>query len=377
MPRILAVVAAAGLLLCAGFFALAFLVAGDRIFSDDKPFAAIEPLIDRATFKQWRWNGGDTLVVNTPMVLHYQPEGLPHVTVTGPAGSLGDVQVGGGQIGAPQEAHRDRRAKLDAVVSGVAIRKFMINGNQQLDLGHIDQEALDVRIQGNGSVSADGKVGQLNLVIAGNGNAALGGLSVQTAKVAILGQGDATLAPHQSLYLTIAGHGMVYLKSHPASIQKTIIGSGQVIEEDGQTGSAQAGSSQGNAGQAVASATVPSGVMSTGGNRNFLISGSGSQDLGHLDGGEVKILITSFRLGPRRRQGGPADRDGVRLRQGQAGRPYGARSGRHRRGQRQCRHRAPGRSACDYPGSGNVYLASRPRRIERSIMGSGRIIEQD
>ena len=106
--------------------------------------------------------------------------------------------------------------RLAAVVGGVPIRKFVINGGQQLLLGHIDQDSLDIRINGGGgSVSAQGRVGNLNLVISGHGNANLAGLTARDAKVAIFGHGDATLAPRQSLYLTIVGPGIVRLQTRP------------------------------------------------------------------------------------------------------------------------------------------------------------------
>ena len=156
MSRTLGLIAIGGFLLSIAFFVLAFLIAGDQLFTSSRPLAAIAPLVDGVDRKEWRWNGGDSLHVEAPMKLRYSQQGTPNVTVTGPADLLKRVKVGGGQIVAEGPRERDGR-RLEAEVSGVPIRKFTVSGRQDLDLGHIDQDSLEVRIAGKGSVTGEGK----------------------------------------------------------------------------------------------------------------------------------------------------------------------------------------------------------------------------
>jgi Putative auto-transporter adhesin, head GIN domain len=375
MSRPLLIVAAAGFALCALCFTLAFLVAGDQIFHDKKPLAAIRPLIDMATRKEWNWNGGDTLAIDAPVVLHYQPDGPKRVTVTGPADLLNRVQVGGGQIGADTGSHHAGSERLDAVISGVPIRKFSIRSHEQLELGHIDQDDLDLRINGSGRVSANGKVRRLNLVIAGDGDADLGGLAAENAKVAVLGSGMAILSPRLSLYLTMAGSGMVRLVTRPANIQKTIIGSAELVEADGSASAPPVPPMP----HMPAMPPVPPlpGVhvdASSNAERNILVHGSGHTDLGHLEQGDVRVTLTGSGSA---RADGQVDR--LTLMVGGSGNAnLGALSAR----QVNVTLAASGDATIapqddaqiTIMGSGNVYLKSKPAHIEQTILGSGKVV---
>ena len=65
MPKMLAIVSAASLLLCGLFLGLAHAIGGDDVFHDQRSLGRIKPLIDLATHKEWRWEGGDTLALDT------------------------------------------------------------------------------------------------------------------------------------------------------------------------------------------------------------------------------------------------------------------------------------------------------------------------
>src|SRR5476649_299652 len=243
MPKMLAIVSAASLLLCAAFLGLAHAIGGDDVFHDQRSLGRIKPLIDLATHKEWRWEGGDTLALDTPVNIRYQPQGTPHVSVTGPAELMEHVRVGGGRIGSDVAAAAPDGKRLEAVVSGVVLRKFVVNGGESLQLGHIDQPGLDLYISGNGAVSGDGKDSILKLVISGSGKADLGGLSVGNAKVSILGSGTATLSPHGDVQLFIVGSGKLGLLTRPAHLRQTILGSGDVSQVAAEAGISTSSSS--------------------------------------------------------------------------------------------------------------------------------------
>jgi hypothetical protein len=234
MSKLLAITATAGLGLSAAFLGAAYVIGGDSVFHDPRAMEGIKPLIDLATHKEWRWSGGDTIALNAPVNLRYQPharpeEGKPNVTITGPAGVVEHVQFADGRIAADPVVERGAGQKVQAVVSGVPIRKFVVNGGETLELGHVDQARMDIHLNGSGSVRGDGKVGNLNLVVAGSGDADLAALVIEAAaKVTILGSGTAILAPRGSVEVFIAGSGHLKLASRPTSLRQNIVGSGAV-----------------------------------------------------------------------------------------------------------------------------------------------------
>ncbi len=393
MSRMLAILSAAGLSLCAVFLGLAFLIGGDDVFHTPGSLERIKPLIDMATRKEWRWGGGDTLALSAPMNVRYEPKGPPRVSVTGPAELMKDVRVSEGRI-ASQAPRQITGRKLEAVVSGVPIRKFVVNGSENLNLGHIDQPELEVHLNGVGTVSGEGRVDDLNLVIAGAGNADLGRLSVTAdARVSILGSGTASLAPKGDLRLFIAGNGKLELLSTPKSISRTILGSGDVstaqhpspppappstpptappmpaqVEQQVQRIEQQARAIQQ---QAIANAKVYSDT-DTG---EFVLRGSRNTNFGRIERDSARISVMNSGTATAE---GKVDRLTVNV----------MGSGNARLGKLSARDItitvagsgeatiAPGESAnITILGSGKVYLQTRPQRINRRIMGSGQIIE--
>lgn len=378
MSRMLAILSATGLVLCAAFLGLALLIGGDDLFQDRQALDRIKPLIDMATRKEWRWDGGDTLALNAPVNVRYEPKGPPGVSVTGPAELMKDVRVGDGRI-ASQAKPRSNGRKLEAVVSGIAIRKFVVNGGENLNLGHIDQPALDVHLNGAGTVSGEGRVAELNLVIAGPGNADLGKLSVTAdAKVSILGNGAASLAPQGNLRLIIAGNGKLSLLSQPRTISRTILGAGEVstaqlpppppVPALPDTIQQQVQKVQQ---QAMANAKVHANTA-TG---EFAVRSSRDIDFGHIEREDATISVMNS---------GSATAEGkvTSLSVNVMG------SGKAHLGKLVARDVvitiagsgeatiAPRESAkITIMGSGTVRLLTKPGRIERSIMGSGEIIE--
>jgi hypothetical protein len=425
MTNKLTIVTGAGLLLCAVFLGSAVVIGGDDIFHDARSLDRVKPLIDVATHKAWRWNGGDTLALDAPINIRYRPSGPPQVSVTGPAELLQHVQVAEGRIGSDRSVNHGSDKKLDAVVSGVSIRKFVVNGNENLDLGEIDQSHLDLHINGTGTVHGRGKVERLNLTISGPGNADLGGLSVGDAKISILGSGDAALSPHGRVKLFIAGSGKLQLLTKPAELRQTIVGSGEVnqlsaeaaqtalkaldvsrIAMDAANSAIESSLGKDGIGRIAADAArngiesadidrhvrdgiargmaserhmppmppVPPEMMEKDG--KVVLRGSGNSDLGHIE--QEALNVTVAASGSVTAEG-KVDRLTVRV----------LGSGKAKLGKLAARSvsvRIMGSGDATVApseelevhimGSGDVRVVTKPGRIERSIMGSGHIIEE-
>src|SRR3569833_485566 len=167
MSMTLAVISVLVLLLCGVFLGLARAIGGDQVFHDPRALEGVRPLIDMSTRKEWRGAGGDTLAMDAPMTVRYRPQGRPNVSVTGPADAIEHVRFNAGRISADSSVPASAKSKVEAVVSGIAIRKFVVNGGENLELGEIDQDTLDIHINGNGRVRGDGKVRELFLSLNG------------------------------------------------------------------------------------------------------------------------------------------------------------------------------------------------------------------
>lgn len=364
MSRRLAFVSVISLVLCGVFLGLARMIGGDAVFHDPNSLEGIRPLIDMATHKEWRWAGGDTLAIDSPMHLRYQPKGTPGIAVTGTNEAMKHVHFRKGRI----ESDAASPKGLKAVVSGVTIRKFVVNSDEALELGHVEQPYLEVHLNGSGSVRGDGRVGRLKLVVAGNGTADLGKLSVGDADISLLGSGSAILSPHGAVTVLAAGSGRVTLLTKPSSIVRRMVGSAEIIEPSGMPPAPPSAS---------APMATPTPVIS---GANFLhgdsvtISDDQSIDLGHVDRRALDVTLAAS--GSIKAEG-RVDELTV----------HAMASGQVQLGKLAVRKAvvmlagsgdvtiAPTQEAqITILGSGNVHLLTRPANVTRTIMGSGHVI---
>ncbi|HJT44165.1 MAG TPA: DUF2807 domain-containing protein [Rhizomicrobium sp.] len=371
MSRKLIVTTATALTLCAASFGLAIMIGGDDIFHDARTLQGVKPLLDLATHKTWRWDGGDTLALDAPINIRYQPNGPPQVSVTGPEELLKHVRVGDGRIGADAGAMRRGGKKLDAVVSGVEIRKFVINSGENLDLGRIDQQDLNLHINGSGTVKGEGRLGRLSLVIAGPGRAELGRLSTGDAKISILGNGTAALSPHGDVQLFIAGNGTLDLMTRPAHLRQTILGNGDVR----QISNPPPPPERAEPPLPPTPPPVPQTASAQSVGNNVTVTTRSNMDLGRIEQESLNVTITAS--GSLTAEGKVDTLKLQVLGSGQAwlGKLMARRVQVMVAGSGSATIAPSEELRATIMGSGNVRLTTRPARIERSILGSGRIIE--
>jgi hypothetical protein len=385
MSKMLAILSGAGFALCVCFLGLAYLIGGDNVFHDSRSMQSVKPLLDMATRKEWRWQGGDTLALDAPVNVRYEPRGAPGVSVTGPAELMEHVRVGEGRIVSDSPPRQSNSRKMEAVISGVPIRKFVVNGGETLQLGHIDQQAMEVHINGNGTVTGDGTVERLKLVIAGSGNADLGKLSVtDDAKVSILGNGTASLSPHGELRLFIAGNGKLSLLSKPRSIRQTILGSGNIspappmsVEPTSAPMPAPLPPEAQTRMDVQKQVQMNSEIQTQESSGNYIVKGSHNVDFGHIKQQDAKISV--LHSGSVTAEGNVDDLTVNVMGSGKAN--LGKLSVRKLKvtvaGSGDATIAPTEEVKITIMGSGSVRLLTKPAKIERTIMGSGRIIEAD
>ena len=117
-----------------------------------------------------------------------------------------------------------------AMMDGAKNGAVMVRGDKDIDLGHVERQSLTVTVANSGTITAEGKVDTLNVTVLGSGHADLGKVAARRVVVAIMGSGRATVAPGEELKVTIMGSGDVHLLTKPAKIERSIMGSGQIVE---------------------------------------------------------------------------------------------------------------------------------------------------
>jgi hypothetical protein len=381
MSKILAIISVVGLVMCAALFGLARMIGGDAIFHDSNSFAGIKPLIDLATHKEWRWDGGDSLALDAPVNVHYHQGGAPRVTVTGDADLLRHVRVGSGRIvsDSPHVKTQAAAPRLDAVIGGMALRKFIVSGSETLDLGEINQDELEIHVDGPGSITGTGHVARLSLTIAGSGRADLGGLSVQDATVMIFGSGKGTIAPHGLLKLAVTGSGRLFLAARPSRIEQKILGSGG-IANDGEMQNEMRVPVPMPIPMPMAMPPAPPEppVVSKDGDgiRKYTVRDGADVNLGHLDQDSLSVTIPGS--GKLRAEGRVGTLSVTILGSGMVdfGKLAAGDTKVHIAGDGDVIVAPSGNMHVSLLGSGIVHLRSRPRSIHRSVMGSGQVLEE-
>lgn len=195
------------------------------------------------TSRQIAWTGGDTLRVDLPARVIFTQGDKAGVTVEGPQGLVRRVVLTDGRLHFDGDGE-GRGFRLDhggvrmfansddlvIRVTAPGVRDFVLNGSGDLDIQSYDQPELALTLNGSGEAYASGKTGKVDLRIAGSGEAELTALTITDAKVAIAGSGEAKLGPKGEADVHIAGSGDVTLTEHPASLSKSIAGSGDINE---------------------------------------------------------------------------------------------------------------------------------------------------
>ena len=251
----------------AGFALCLFALLSPAQARDWHDFTTREPSLKQSGHWEWDWDGGDSLDVQAPAIVHYVPTGPARIAINGPDDMLDRLRVGRGRIEMECfDCHFDGR-KLDITVSGVVLHHAAIGGSGEMRLGRLDQDRLDLAVSGSAEVGAQGRIDQLNVTISGSGGAELNAAVVHqadlrisgsgriradgridAAKLAISGSGHAQLAdaqirqadihvsgnggadltPREDANVVISGSGMVEMAAKPARFNESLSGSGRV-----------------------------------------------------------------------------------------------------------------------------------------------------
>lgn len=244
MIRTLAIIAAAGFVLCLASLTAAVGLAGgakglhDRITqfakdadlhisTDDGSEIVLGDSRPRST-RKLAWDGSDTLEINAFADVTYVQGPAASVTLEGPAALLDKVTVKDGRI--DFEGGRWKGGALKVVVEAPGVKRFDLSGVQDLKVTGFDQDEIEISMGGAGRVTVTGKARKASLDISGTGAANLAALELDEADVELSGAGKATLGPKSRAKIDVSGIGEVELTRRPAQLEQDISGAGRVSQ---------------------------------------------------------------------------------------------------------------------------------------------------
>src|SRR5207249_799025 len=120
------------------------------------------------------------------------------------------LRIRDGKIDLDCAGWRDRD-KIDLTLPGLPFHKFAIAGRSDLTLDKMNQPSVKAEIAGTGTITANGKIDDLEIHVAGVGHADFGKVVGHSAKVSMAGIGSADIAPSESAKIEIAGPSTVNL----------------------------------------------------------------------------------------------------------------------------------------------------------------------
>lgn len=244
MIRTLAIIAAAGFVLCIGALSAAIGLAGGpkglherfsqfaremeiQIESEDGPEIILGDAGPRTT-RKLAWDGTDTLEIDAFADVTYVQGPAASVSLEGPAALLDRITVKDGRI--DFDGGRWKGGALKVVVEAPGVTHFDMGGVQDLKITGYDQDTLEISLSGAGRVTATGKARKAILGISGTGAANLAALELDEAEVDLSGAGKATLGPKSSAKIDVSGIGEVELTRRPAQLEQNISGAGRVSQ---------------------------------------------------------------------------------------------------------------------------------------------------
>jgi len=175
------------------------------------------------------WTGGETLEVSVPADVRYtQAAGPGKLVVTGPREAVDNLELDGDSLRFDDPLHGAGR--LTIVMTAPGVKRFELHGRNKLVITGFKQDRLAIDMTGSAEVTAEGEVKDLDLEISGSGEADMGRLVTENARVDIAGSGEATVAPRGNADLDISGSGEITLLSRPARLRSNATGSGRIVQ---------------------------------------------------------------------------------------------------------------------------------------------------
>ena len=180
-----------------------------------------------ATSRDLDWDGSDKVQLVAYSDARYTPGTDNKLHASGDPQVLAHLRIHDGKIDLDCRGWRDRD-KITLTLPGREFREFAIAGRSDLKLERMNQASVKAEIAGTGTITADGRIDDLRIKVAGVGHADFAKVTGRSAKVKLAGVASADIAPTQSAKIEIAGPSTVNLYSDPKDLDTQIAGPGQL-----------------------------------------------------------------------------------------------------------------------------------------------------
>jgi hypothetical protein len=152
--------------------------------------------------------------------------GGSHMTFHGTVGSvvMGDI-VNGKPTGPAVPVRQPRAVVFIALPASPAIK---IKGSDDVTLLDLQQDALDLEIQGSGDITASGQVARLHVQVAGSGDVDANELIADAADLSVAGSGDIEAFVRTDVRARVASSGDIVVRGNRVHRDDHVAGSGKI-----------------------------------------------------------------------------------------------------------------------------------------------------
>ena len=180
-----------------------------------------------ATNRDLDWDGSDKVQLVVYSDASYTPGADLKLHASGDPQVLAHLRIHDGTIDLDCRGWRDRDM-IKLTLPGREFRKFAIAGRSDLNLDRMNQASVTAEIAGTGTITANGKIDDVDIKVAGIGHADFGKVVGRSVRVKLAGVASADIAPSESAKIEIAGPSTVNLYSNPKDLDTNIAGPGRL-----------------------------------------------------------------------------------------------------------------------------------------------------
>lgn len=108
------------------------------------------------------------------------------------------------------------------------IEHVATNGSGNVNIRGVSNRRLELVTRGSGNMLAQGRTGEIKVIVQGSGNANMRGVEAGRAEVSVMGSGNAWVSTSGALTARAHGSGNVFVGGNPSSVDVSQGGSGRV-----------------------------------------------------------------------------------------------------------------------------------------------------
>lgn len=120
---------------------------------------------------------------------------------------------------------------LEVKISADNIEKVTVSGAVDLSIDGVDNNKLDLEIEGAGDIKASGKTKNFRVDVSGSGDLKAKDLKAENVEVSVNGAGNAVVNASKKLKAEINGAGDIAYYGNPKEVIQEISGAGDIIKK--------------------------------------------------------------------------------------------------------------------------------------------------